>query len=55
MNASTAIADPKHFINRESSEASYSRAKINRMALDFASTVATRLHAHCTAAGGLAA
>src|SRR5688572_3835574 len=49
MIASAAISNSKQLINRESSEASYSRAKINRMALDLASAGATRLHAHCTA------
>jgi hypothetical protein len=43
MNASVAIGDTEQLKSRESSEAFYSRAKINRMALDLASAVATHL------------
>src|SRR5688572_14506865 len=41
MNASAAIADTEQLKSRESPEAFYSRAKINRMALDLASAVAS--------------
>ena len=44
-DASAAIAHPKQVKSLESTEASDSRAKINRMALDFASAGATHLAA----------
>jgi hypothetical protein len=43
MNASAATADLKQLLHGVSLEASYSRAKIHRMALEFASAGATRL------------
>ena len=49
MSASAAIADTEQLKGRESPEAFYSRAKINRMALDLASAVATHLPALWTA------
>ena len=49
MNASAAIADTGRLKSRESPEAFYLRAKINRRALDLASAGATRLPALWTA------